>query len=66
VPFPRAISAILTMIGEADAGFRSLTKNSDTTTPAGRMQSTYALAQREGGVGQYHQRPPAGKSLLRR
>ena len=34
---PTAVSRIMERIAQAGAGFRSITENIDTTTPAGRM-----------------------------
>jgi DNA invertase Pin-like site-specific DNA recombinase len=33
----RSLGDVLSWLGEANAGFRSLTESIDTTTPAGRM-----------------------------
>jgi DNA invertase Pin-like site-specific DNA recombinase len=37
VPLARDVLTIMERLGEAEAGFRSLTEAIDTTTPAGRM-----------------------------
>src|SRR4029077_11100603 len=56
---------IMERIAEAGAGFRSITENIDTTTPAGRMMMQMVAAFAKCGPPMTRERTPAGRAAAR-